>query len=80
MLLERQARVLRIVLGAHGEQDAAVFQLAQILLQVEKAFAVAGAADADPVEAVLADDASPQRVVEIADDDLARQPRDGADV
>ena len=68
MLLEWQARILGIVLGADGEQNATRLQIKQIRLEFMVRFACRRARpNADPVQAILADNALPQRVIEIGD-------------
>ena len=59
-----------IVLAAHGEDDAASLELAQVVLQAVMRLAVAERIHVDPLDAVVADDAAPQRVVEVDDDAL----------
>lgn len=70
MELKRGDGVVVIVLAAHREDDAAALQLAQVALERAERLAFAEPAHADPFDAVVTDDAAPQRVVEIDDDAL----------
>ena len=73
MLLERRQRIGLVVLGAHGEDDAALGEIARIGLERDEGFAGGAAlAEHDAFETVIADDAAPQRVVEIEHQALRR--------
>ena len=66
MVGERLDGVGLVVLGAYGEDDAAAGLFAGIVLQGEEGLAERAAlAEHDAVHAVIADDAAPERVVEI---------------
>ena len=69
-----------IVLGADGQQDAPVAQGEAVLLEGGEGLGEGGlAAKDDVVEAVVADDSAPEGVVEVEDQDLAREAVEGAD-
>ena len=70
MALEGLERGRVVVLAAHGEHDAAPLELAQILLQAVVRLAVAERVHLERRDAVVADDAAPQRVVEVDDHTL----------
>ena len=73
MLLERLQRVRLVVLGAHREDDAALGQIARVVLERDEGFAGGAAlAEDDAFQAVVADHAAPQRVVEIEHQALRR--------
>ena len=66
VFFERFERVGFVVLGADGEDDAAAGEILGVFLDGGEAFAEGAAlADGDAVHAVIADDAAPERVVEI---------------
>ena len=68
VLAKWQERVFVLVLAAHGEDDAAFGKVEKVVLEIVEGGAVVELAEADAVEAVVADDAAPERVVEIEDD------------
>ncbi len=82
MLAERQPRNVVVVLRGNGKDDAAVAEPQRRLLHGEMRLAGRVALpDHDAFEPVIADDAAPQRVVEIEDEAaaaLAAQRRDDA--
>ena len=65
MLLERQPGIGLVVFRSDRQQDAFPFQSEDKRLEIRIGFARRSAAEADAVEAVLADHASPQRAVEV---------------
>ena len=65
---------LGVVLGADGQNDAALLELLGVTLQGEMGFAGrASLAEHDAVEPIVPDHAAPQRVVEIEHQTLLRQ-------
>ena len=66
MLFENFLGDVFAVLAAHGQQDAALLQGLGVVLEGEKGLALAVAlAEADAAQAVVADHAAPEGVVEI---------------
>ena len=62
------------ILAANGQQDAALLQCLGVALEGEERLALAVAlAEADAAQAVVADHAAPERVVEIQHEALLRQ-------
>ena len=73
MLVERFERVGLVILGADREDDPALGKLFGVVLHCEESLAECAAlSQHDAVEAVVADHAAPQRVVEIEHKALAR--------
>ena len=81
MIAKRGFRDLGVVLGADGQDDAALLELLGVMLQGEMGFAGrASLAEHDAVEPVVPDHAAPQRVVEIEHQTFLRQaPQGGED-
>src|SRR5271169_5424362 len=74
VVAERRLGDLDVVLGAHGQNDAALLELLGVMLQGEMRFPGGAAfAQNDAVEPVVADHAAPKRVVEIEHQTLLRQ-------
>src|ERR1700734_1011084 len=62
-----------IILGANSQNDTTLFELQRVSLQHEMGFALRAAGpEHDSVQAVIANDPSPQSVVKIAHQALAR--------
>lgn len=62
------------VFAAYRQQNAAIAEFLEVSLQIGIDLAVFQLADADPVHAVVADDAAPERVVKVKDDAFAEMP------
>src|ERR1700722_1512643 len=73
----------RVILRTNGEKDATVHELSGISLKGEMSLTLRAAlAKYDPVNPIVADDATPQRVVKIQYETFARHPtlrRDNTD-
>src|SRR5882672_5442503 len=80
MRIEHLLDVPPIVLRAHAQYDAALLELLRVLLQGQMRLAEgATLAEHDAVNAVIAEDAAPKRVVEVENQAFARPPEHGAD-
>ena len=79
MPAERGERHLAVVLRADRQQDAAPDQLLQRHLEVLEGLAGGAAAEHDPVDPVVADDAAPEGVVEVEHDRPAREAEPGGE-
>src|SRR6185437_2933265 len=68
------------VLGAHGEQHAALTDPLAVLLEGGERLRLRGLLpDPDAIDAVIPDDAAPERVVEVEDQALAAPAIDGSE-
>ena len=70
MLVDDEKRIGLVVLAVDGEQDAAVIELEQLPLEIAIAIAGIRMTQRNAANAILADDATPQRIVEIEHDAL----------
>src|SRR5260221_4398468 len=78
MRIERGERMALLVLGRYGEDDAAAREIARIALKIEVGLAERAAlTQDDPLDAHLADHASPQGIVEIEDQAFERAALSG---
>jgi hypothetical protein len=71
--------VSAVVLGADGEDDAAVSQFADVVLEGGEGLPDRARAEGDAGEAVFAEDASPQGVVQVEDQAFAAAAEQPAD-
>src|SRR3982750_2996988 len=74
MFLDRFHRLRRIVLAAHRQDYPATVEVEHDALEVFKRGAGIAVAELDAVDPVLADDAAPERVVQIDGQRLATPP------
>ncbi len=75
VFVEGFQRVGLVVLGTHGEDDAALGQIAGVTLEVHEGLAGGAAlAQYDAFEPVVTDDSAPERVVEIEHEAFERPP------
>ena len=72
--LERRPRGLRVVLGGDREKNAPAGQGQKVLLERRIGLAVGSRADRDPVGPFLADQTSPEGVVEVDDEAAGPEP------
>ncbi len=71
---------VRIVFGAYRQKDSAFAQGEAIFLECGEGFGDGSfLADLDFIEAVVADDAAPEGVIEIEDENLLRSSQHGSD-
>ena len=77
MLAERQHGGGVLVLADHRQNDSAPLQFANERLERDERLALVEFPERDALEAVVADDASPERVVEVEDDAFREHARGG---
>ena len=80
MLLEHLVHVAGVVLARGDDEDAGTAELRELALEILVGETEAVLAELDPAQADLADDASPEDVVEVDGHDLSGQASGGGDV